>query len=429
MNRRQFVLACLCTPPLLREHLTAQAENSQCCWLGKPSAGQVVNLARYGQLKSWLNPQSAIAFQQASGKLSLMPPRADQTKADLGAQADLGVEWPEFRTVHEVSIQFATSPPDPATIFLEYWNGLTALQGSWKAFEQGLTNGNHLEIQSRQLTYRFDQRRTCKVRLRLTNTQPTEIAEFAVRGPSVWKSGDIRIEWGHTQAGPWEGQIEPYNGEIVAINPIGSASLAGSNRWKSRPAEDSGLSLSLLYASGLDVDRSILTIRSQAGDCSFLPGEAVEGEPIDIVDRGIYVRNSNSEVNQAAYRSRNHGRSRIIDAVAREQEQTLENAYSHVEARRVTLSFVGVDANNQKFGIAPDGHIVVGNNDPLAGDPIIPSFAVYFDTAEQPYLFQAPPPPSNVFASEDKTSLWVVPKQQRLKEGWLPLIETAMESK
>ena len=418
MNRRQFVLACLCTPPLLRDHIIAQAPNLQCCWLGKPSAGQVVNLARYGQIKSWLNPQSAITAQQPSGTLSLRVSQGNQT------QADIGVEWPEFRTVREVMIQFATNPPDAATIYLEYWNGLTALQGSWKGFEQGLTNGNHLEIENKQLTYRFTPRRTCKVRLRFTNPQQIEIAEFSVRGPSVWKPGDLHIEWGHTHTGPWEGQIETYNGEIVAIHPIGGASLDGSNRWKSRMAERSGVNLSLLFASGLDVDRSILTIRSQGGDCSFLPGEVVESEPIDIVDYGIYVRNSNSNVDQAAYRSRNQGKSRIIDAVAREPEQTMENAYSHVQARRVTLSFVGAEANNQKFGIAPDGHVVVGNSDPLAGDPITPSFAVHFDTAEQPFLFQTPPPPSDAFVSEEKAISWVAPKQQRLKEGWLPLLET-----
>jgi hypothetical protein len=414
MNRRQFVLACLSTPPLLREYITAQAQNSQCCWLGKPSAGQVVNLARCGQIRSWLNPEIAGGLQQQSGILRLISPQ------DNKLLADIGFEWPEFRTVREVMIRFAANPPEESALFLEYWDGLTSLQGCWKAFEQGLANGNHLDIQGRQLTYRFQERRTCKVRLRFTNPQPIEIAEFAIRGPSVWKAGDIRIDWGHAPMGPWDGKIESYNGEIVAINPIGSAGLDGSNRWKSGRGERSGLEISILYTSGMDVDRSILTIRSQAGDCSFLAGEALEGEPIDIVDYGIYVRESHSEVDQAAYRSRNQGRLRIIDAVAREQEQTIEKAYSTIKARRVTLSFVGAEANNQKFGIAPDGHVVVGNSDPLAGDPIIPSFAVYFDTAEQPFHFPAPPPMS----SADVSTPWVVPKEQRLKDGWMPLIET-----
>jgi hypothetical protein len=418
MNRRQFVLACLSTPPLLREYITAQAQNSQCCWLGKPSAGQVVNLARCGQIRSWLNPEIAGGLQQQSGILRLISPQ------DNKLLADIGFEWPEFRTVREVMIRFAANPPEESALFLEYWDGLTSLQGCWKAFEQGLANGNHLDIQGRQLTYRFQERRTCKVRLRSAGLRHPEIEEFAIHGRSIWKAGSIRVEWGHAKNGPWDGQIESYNGEILSINPIGSFKLDGANRWKSRRGEKSGLAVFLLYASGMDVDRSILTIRSQNGDCSFLSGEAVEGEAIDIVDYGIYVRNKEYQLDQAAYRSQNQGKSRVIDAVAREKEQSLENAYANIKARRVTLSFVGAEANNQKFGIAPDGHIVVGNNDPLAGDPIIPSFAVYFDTAEQPFIFQTPPSASDVFVNEGKSGSWVIEKEQNLKEGWLPIIET-----
>ena len=414
MNRRQFVIACICTPPLLREYVTGQALNSQCCWLGEPSAGGVVNLARYGQIKSWLNPESPSTYRQQSSVGRFLSPRENRSEADIG------FEWSEFRTVHEVIIRFVKNPPDVASLFLEYWDGLTALQGSWKAFEERLT----LEVEGQQLTYRFQQRRTCKVRLRITSPRQDEIAEFAIHGPSVWKSGDIRIEWGHAQKGPWDGHIEVYNGEIVAIEAVGSARLDGSNHWKSGRGGQSGLAVSLLYTSGMDVDRSILTIRSADVDCSFLPGEAIETEPIDIVDYGIYVRNGNSPLDQAAYRSSNRGRSRVIDAVALQEEQTIENAYSHIKVRRVPLSFVGAEANNQKFGIAPDGHVVVGNNDPLAGNAIVPSFAVYFDSAEQPFLFQTPPPASDVFLNTDKSAPWVDEKRQCLKEGWLPSIET-----
>ena len=90
-----------------------------------------------------------------------------------------------------------------------------------------------------------------------------------------------------------------------------------------------------------------------------------------------------------------------------------------IQAQRVTLSFVGAAANSQKFGIAPDGHVVVGNGDPMDGDPIVPNFAVYFDTADQPFLS-----PASVFADGENTHRWVVPRKQCLGEGWLPMIET-----
>ncbi len=417
MNRRQFVFGSLCTTYLLRECVQAQAVPLAESWLGKASAGDVVNLARYGQLKSWLSLESATILRADSDVLRLSPTHGGKEPVDIG------VEWPEFRTVDQVAVQFAEHLPEPAGIYLEYWDGLTALQGSWKAFEQGRTNGNHFDIQKQTVTYRFEQRRTCKVRLRFTHPAEVEITKFAVLGPSVWKSGDIRIEWGHGKSAPWNGRIESYNSEILTVQGIGGTRMDGTAGWSSPRGEKAGVHVSLLYASGMDVDRSILTIRSQNGDCSFLPGEAIESAPIDIVDHGVYIRNSQSGLDYAAYRQASEKKLRVIDAVAREPEQTLENAYGAIQPKRVSLSFVGAEANNQKFGIAPDGHIVVSNTDPLAGDPMTPSFAIYFDTAEQPFLFQPPPVPL-AFHNNATPISWMEDKRQRLKDGWLPQIET-----
>ncbi len=416
MNRRQFVVGTVCLPPFLRAHLSAVAQNANRSWLGTAAPGQVVNLAQCGELKSWLNPGSIAGHVGEQANLRLAPPGAGS------AQADFGFEWPEFRTVQEVLLRFGANPPDPGKVYLEFWDGLTALQGSWKPFEDGLTNGNHLKNQGGELRYRFQQRRTCKVRLRFDRAKPTDIEAFAIHGPSVWKSGDLRIDWGHAQQAPWEGHLEAYNGKIVSIRQSGSARLTGENGWQSEPGAISGLVVSLLYTTGMDVDRSILTVRSSGGDCSFLPGEAIDQEPIDIIDHGIYVRKEGEPLDQAGYRARNAHRARVIDEVARQPEQSIEEAFSHIKARRVTLSFVGSEANNQKFGISPDGHVVVSHGDPLSGDPMTPQFAVYFDSAEQPFLFQNPPQPA-VFA-EDRATPWVTPKEQRLVDGWLPMIET-----
>ena len=415
MNRRQFLVASSCAP-LLRFQLSA-APNDQLSWLGKPQEAHVVNLAACGRLKSWIRP--ATAFENQADTLTLTSGSGNE------AQADVGVEWPEFRTLHEAVVRFAGDPPQPGSLFLEYWDGLTALQGSWKPFEAGLINGNVLAADGPAWTFHFQQRRTCKVRIRLAGAQRSvRIAEFALHGPSVWKSGDIQLEWGHAESAPWRGHLEAYNSEILDLRPIGAARVEGGRTWVCAEGQKSGVAVRLLYTWGMDVDRSVLTVRSQNSVCSFLPGEAVEGEPIDIVDHGIYVRKSRSDLDVGAYRERNRGRLRIIDAVAREQEQTIENAYAHIQSRRVTLSFVGSPANNQKFGIAPDGHLVVASGDPLSGNPMTPKFAVYFDTAEQPFQFEPPSPPQNLFANDDRSTRWVDPKTQHLKDGWLPVLTT-----
>ena len=76
-----------------------------------------------------------------------------------------------------------------------------------------------------------------------------------------------------------------------------------------------------------------------------------------------------------------------------------------------------MDANSQKFGVAPDGHLVIGNNDPSYGRQITPKHAIYFGSAEATTLFQEPAVASDPFAAERE-------KPQEPEEGWLPHLVT-----
>jgi len=387
-------------------------------------AGKPVNLAAYGELQSWLNPEATPTLEAhsitrgTSGtilNLATMPWKQ--------SEFDVGVEWPEFRTVERVVVQYESEDkiPSPGKQFLEYWSGITGRQGAWEAVQESAIEGAHLEKDGRAWTFLFSPRRTCKVRLRFQDQKQVAIEKFTVYGQSVWKRGEIQIEWGHR--GPetsYDGKLERYNGEVLDIKPVGNTRLGKDLSWTSRAGSGkiSGIVLQVLYALGSDQDRSILTLRTSACDASFLPGEVLEQEPIDISDFGIYIRKASLDLDRESYRRQNRGRRRIIDAVAEHPEQTLENAYQHIHASRVTLSFVGVDSNCHKFGIAPDGHLVVGYNDPSYGHPITPKFAVYFATTDQPTLFEKPAHELGGLFDPEK------PKHQELEEGWLPMITT-----
>lgn len=417
MNRREFFSGVTGLALLPPANVYARALASPRGWLGDPRAGALVNLARYGQWKSWLAPERSVAFSKQRATL-LLP-----YSGNPGSESDAGVEWPEFRTVNEIAIQFANGDPDPSSLFLQYWDGLTALQGGWKAFESGLTNGDHLQIDSGRWIYRFSQRRTCKIRLLLRGARrQVTITEFSIFGLSRWKQGDVQIEWGHAAESPLEGNLEIYNGELLNLRALDGSQIQAADGWKSSPK--GGVVASMLYTSGLDVDRTIVTVRARGRDCSFLPGEAIESSAIEIPDYGLYISSAGRDLNYQAYRARNHGRKRIIDATAAHQEQTIDGAYENIHARRVQLSFVGAEANNQKFGIAPDGHIVVASGDPLSGDPMTPKFAVYFETTEYPFLFQDTPRTEPVFPVAEKDSPWVTPKSQSLEGNWLPIVIT-----
>ena len=224
---------------------------------------------------------------------------------------------------------------------------------------------------------------------------------------------------------PLDGRLEFYNAELLELQALGAAEMRGRNSWVA-PAgrgQAARLAARILYTHGADVDRSIVTIRGANGDVSFLPGLAIEDRPIDIPDFGVYVCSAAQRIERQQFLQSNQGRRRIIDEVERMPEQTLEQAYANIQSHRVTLSFVGVDSNNHKFGIAPDGHIVVSTHDPSAGQVMLPVFAVYFETSEEPLWFQ--PAAANLPSASAQAAAREWQKDQSLAEGWLPILTTA----
>lgn len=426
MNRRKFLNDCIATTGALWQEKCLCGE-SDSALVPSPNfndslEGSPCNLALFGELQSWLSPEATPLLKKrmaafAAGALKLQEfPWKD-------SEFDLGVEWPEFRTVDRVVIQFTREDrsPERGKQFVEFWNGLTSRQGNWRTLEDGTLLGVPLQIDGRTWTFNFPKRRTCKVRLRLQDQKQVEIESFQVFGPSRWKSGEVYIEWGHLdQERSYDGSLSLYNGEALEVRTFGGAQALGVYAWTSAAGKGrtAGIIAKVLYTWGMDVDRTIATVRTKAFDFSFLPGEALEDQPIDLPEYGIYIRNNALSLDRETYQKRNANKSRIIDAVRNHPEQTLANAYQAIRAKRVPLSFVGVDSNSQKFGVAPDGHWVIGNNDPSYGQQILPKYAIYFASTEETTLFQQPTyDPKNLFVGEEE-------KSQELEEGWLPIVVT-----
>ncbi len=426
MNRRDFLYGCAAAG-LLESKLSLGAFGAHSPIynlspsLDESLVGKPCNLAAFGEMQSWLSPEATPLLlnrvsQAAAGPIKL---------GDLpwtNSELDIGVEWPEFRTVSQLVVRFTSveSSPQRGRQWAEFWDGITTRQGRWRTLEDDTILGIPLEIDGPTWTFNFPERRTCKLRLRFQDQKQAGIERFEIYGPSKWKVGEVRIEWGHTdQEQSYDGSMSVYNGVVLEVRPFGGTQAQGPFAWTSTAGKGktAGILAKLLYTSGMDVDRTIITLRTRAGDFSFLPGEALEYQPIDIPDFGVYIRNNTLDLDHAAYRQKCSKTSRIIDAVAKHPEQTLANALQNIRAKRVTLSFVSVDSNSQKFGVAPDGHLVVGNNDPSYGREIVPKYALYFASAESSKLFQDPARAGDLFGAEDE-------KLQNLEEGWLPILAT-----
>jgi hypothetical protein len=385
--------------------------------LDESAEGQPVNLLRYGRIQSWLNPEITSLLQSQLGSQNSNSEVLQFSELQSEVQEfDIGVEWPEFRTVQEIVVRFSGAVPHPDRRVLEIWNGITGLQGSWKSIAPGpddRVDGGVWKVKSTG-------QRTCKVRLRILGNRQGAVEAFEVRGPSCWKTGKVHIEWGHeSPVRPHDGHLEAYNGEILGLTSVGRTVLLPDGSWRGEAGNGSvsGITVKLLYTSGLDVDRTILTLRTKAADFSFLPREALEEQPIYLPDFGVFIRNSDSNLSSAEYRQRHADDFRITDAVTKLPEQTLEQAYGHIRADRV-VAFVGVDCNSQKFGITPSGNWVIGYDDPRFGRIINPQFSFYFDNYELPTAF-APRQavPDSLFRAQ-------VNKNQHLAEGWLPIVTT-----
>jgi hypothetical protein len=421
MNRRTFLASCALIAP--------QLSVPRFWWKGGPQAGprlpnqdapaigQPVNLAQFGELKSWMSPEATLLPAQFWGE---QPKTLNLAEVPWkGEEFDLGVEWPEYRTINKIAVRFAGASRDKC--FLERWDGLSPLQGSWKAaevvepYERG---GNSFE--GSIWTLSFPTVRTCKVRLRLVDQKQGSIDGFEVFGPSIWKRGEIRIEWGHSDTEKsYDGNLEIYNGQVLGIRGLENTKLNGPSGWISTAGKGKlgGLTVAVMYTSGMNADRTILTLRNMAGDVSFLPREAIEILPIDIPDFGVYISNTTVPQTRETYRQRNANRSRVVDAVATHPEQTLENAYEHIDGNRV-VAFVGVDSNSQKFGIAPAGHVTVGYGDPSFGRAFMEKFVVNFDTTVEPLFSQGLTSRQKDIFKEARD------KQQELSAGWLPIVIT-----
>lgn len=407
--------------------------------LSVPDVGQPVDLGRFGEWKSWISPEASEKVRDWRRKI----PSETLNVTGLpwkSAEIDLGVEWAEYRTIHQVIIRYPSEAksPRPDRQSLEYWNGLSPLQGSWEPLEHWLDQSAQLAIDRSTWAYTFvppwlifklGPMRTCKLRIRLQEPRQVEVADFIVQGQAHWKTGEIFIEWGYTGSRrPHDGLLEAYNAEILEIRPWKNAEMRTPLSWSSKAGDKliGGIAVKLLYTTRQDADRSALTLRTEAGSFSFLPAEALGEQPIDVADFGFYVRGAGSKLDRAAYRLQNAGKVRIEEAVARHSEQDIETAYARLRPPRTRLTYLAVDANNHKFGVRPDGNVVVGFGDPSNGKVIrTPSFAVHFATCDVSGKAVTNLGP-DLFADSNPKSR--TPREQRLDSGWLPILTTKWAS-
>ena len=202
--------------------------------------------------------------------------------------------------------------------------------------------------------------------------EPQAVPTVRVLAPQTWKQQEVVIEWGFQEGAEqrtFDGQIEAYNGVVGRVAPLAGdegTRMTRARGWESRPAGTSrrGVTAQLLYvgyqdtpvwpgqAKIEDVNRTIITVRTNSGSFSFLPADLERG-PILAPEYGFFVAKASDAIGAAAFRKELEakGLKTLRQQIRGRQEQSWDGAmravHTEVGGRFPTVSAasgLGADA-------------------------------------------------------------------------------------
>jgi hypothetical protein len=230
-----------------------------------------------------------------------------------------GLIWEEVRRVRRVALVWNGAPqrrPKADEIVLTYFDAEAAgkIPTWWN--ETVLREAGEAEVSADGNTYTFAipvDTFGLVVSVRgQADASTCEVPAVRAFGPDLWKKMDLEIEWAFdkaTAASDYSGRIEAYDGIVERVRPLAGdagTTMEGACNWASRPQGNGrrGVRMSLLYlgtskwrkvwpynSEPEDVARTIITVWTNAGNCSFLAADLEKG-PILAPEYSFFVRAS-----------------------------------------------------------------------------------------------------------------------------------------
>ena len=293
----------------------------------------------------------------------------------------IGVEWDNPRRFSKVVVRYADGyVPEPGQVTLQYWNHTWPEKwaGGWTAVEdpyngRWVTAHDNVEISGNIWTHTFDPldivelphaedyavtfRQSLKMRL-LMNATRAVIEEIQVFSDSVWRTADLKIEFGIGQTGQavaYDSGIEVHNGHIVSLCDSDPRLIHITVLYADTGAD-------LVRSAPLHPDATIITVECVGRRFSFRVSDALD-DGIYIPDLGVFISEGKRQGFSAW--SPPHKLS-IYDRVAMEPEQSYERARSEIPQLGKTRQPpygrycpIGCDANRQEFAVRYNGDIFV----------------------------------------------------------------------
>jgi len=312
----------------------------------KPEPGRPLDVVPFGEIRSW-----------ASG-------------------SDVGVLWEDPRDIFTVVVRFASTPPDPSTVKLQYWvtggwpknrvprdkEGVARISG-WLAtgdWHNGRWQDADAELKTDGATWTYTMnpanakefkqsdfdgkfRTTMKLRL-LFEGQAPPVAELHAFTDSVWDRLSAAVVW--TEA-PSNARVEAFNGDVPGVKLAGDT--LSLDVWFVRPQ------------AAFSRDETIVTIRSDKASFSFNPRELAQGNRIFIPAYGVLVKLAEDQTTYAqAEEASKKGQKTRFDLVSELPEQTLARAWSDMPKKGRIYMPLAVEGGRQHFAVLPNGDIRVG---------------------------------------------------------------------
>jgi hypothetical protein len=357
-----------------------------------------LDIRPFGELCYW-SDQTGVLGKNIKESNEIKVPKISDSEWNIG------VSWNEERDINKLVVEYKNNISESLLkeTRVQYWfstwpREITTehkiedhLDDPWQG--EWLTAETDYQIKGNTITYTFkpitekensqatnlpapvDYRRTLKLRL-LYNSSPPAIRSFQVYTPTKKKKISLRIELGCDREinRLVDGKLEIFNGEIDKISGwkwSGADNKIGENGWKFQlNKQPKGIIADLVVAEptlGGSTDLTVVTVRSNTGNFSFLPDDLAKG-PIYIPVYSAYVTLA-SDHSAFVKDSILKGQT-VREKLAVEPEQTYDRACREIPKLSVNIREQGgplylplaSDASWQKFGFEWGGNFYMNKS-------------------------------------------------------------------
>ncbi len=260
--------------------------------------------------------------------------------------------WEEIRRVQTLELSWENIDKMPKADEIEittlekkntassWWNNLITVKKNIRPTisEDGKT-----------LVYQFDS--VTNVNAVIVSVKEKDASAFSVPAISVygeakWKKMNVEIEWGYDASNEqkdYSGYIEAYDGIVDKLSPLRRdriTKIKENNAWTSaeNARNSRGISFQLNYIGTTvkrkiipyisqqeDVDRTIVTLWTKAGNFSFLAADLEKG-PIYAPEYNVFIKKAGTSTNAKEYINATAHLKTVREKIRTNKEQTTHHA-------------------------------------------------------------------------------------------------------